>query len=66
MLLAAGDNPERLHGEASFAALCGGSPVEASSGKTQRHRLNRGGERQANCVLHTLVLARLRRRGVGP
>jgi len=48
LLIAAGDNPERLHSEASFAALCGVSPVEASSGKAQRRRLNRGGDRQAN------------------
>jgi transposase len=60
LLIAAGDNPERLRSEASFAALCGASPVEASSGKTERHRLNRGGDRQANCALHTIVLARLR------
>jgi transposase len=60
LLIAAGDNPERLHTEASFAALCGTSPVEASSGKTQRRRLNRGGDRQANCALHTIVLSRLR------
>jgi transposase len=60
LLIAAGDNPGRLHSEASFAALCGASPVEASSGKTERHRLNRGGDRQANCALHTIVLSRLR------
>ncbi len=60
LLIAAGDNPERLHNEASFAALCGVSPIEASSGKTQRHRLNRGGDRQANSALHTIVLSRLR------
>lgn len=60
LLIAAGDNPERLRTEASFAALCGVSPIEASSGKTQRHRLNRGGDRQANCALHTIVLSRLR------
>jgi transposase len=60
LLIAAGDNPERLHSEASFASLCGASPVEASSGKTERHRLNRGGDRQANCALHTIVLSRLR------
>jgi transposase len=60
LLIAAGDNPGRLHTEASFAALCGASPVEASSGNTQRHRLNRGGDRQANCALHTIVLSRLR------
>lgn len=60
LLITAGDNPGRLRSEASFAALCGASPVEASSGKTQRHRLNRGGDRQANRALHTIVLSRLR------
>jgi transposase len=60
LLIAAGDNPERLRTEASFAALCGASPIEASSGKKQRHRLNRGGDRQANCALHTIALSRLR------
>ncbi|MEV3927511.1 transposase [Actinomadura coerulea] len=60
MLIAAGDNPERLSSEASFAALCGTSPVEASSGKTQRLRLNRGGDRQANSALYRIVLSRLR------
>ncbi|WYB39857.1 transposase [Streptomyces sp. GD-15H] len=60
LLIAAGDNPERLTGEASFAALCGTSPVEASSGKTQRRRLNRGGDRQANAALYRIVLSRLR------
>jgi transposase len=60
LLIAAGDNPERLHSEAAFAALCGASPIEASSGKTQRHRLNRGGDRQANSALYTIVIARLR------
>lgn len=48
LLVAAGENPERLHSEASFTMLCGASPIPASSGKTQRHRLNRGGNRQAN------------------
>ena len=48
LLVAAGDNPKRLTTEASFAALCGASPVQASSGQTIRHRLNRGGDRQAN------------------
>src|SRR3954464_3426941 len=47
LLLTAGDNPERLRSEAGFAALCGVSPVPASSGKTMRHRLNRGGDRAA-------------------
>jgi transposase len=60
LLIAVGDNPQRLHTEASFAALCGASPIETSSGKTQRHRLNRGGDRQANSALYTIVIARLR------
>jgi hypothetical protein len=60
LLIAAGDNPERLQSEASFAALCGVSPVEASSGKTQRRRLNRGGDRQTNAALYRIVLSRLR------
>ncbi|MFD9624204.1 transposase, partial [Streptomyces virginiae] len=60
LLVSAGDNPERLAREASFAALCGTSPVEASSGKTQRRRLNRGGDRQANAALYRIVLSRLR------
>ena len=60
LLLAAGDNPERLWGEAAFAALCGTSPVEASSGKTVRHRLNHGGDRQANAALYRIVIVRLR------
>ncbi|MEU7865066.1 IS110 family transposase [Nonomuraea sp. NPDC049141] len=60
LLITAGDNADRLGSEASFAALCGVSPIEASSGKVQRHRLNRGGDRQANSALHTIVLARLR------
>lgn len=51
LLIAVGDNPERLHNEASFAALCGVSPVEASSGKSRRRRLNRGGDRRANSAL---------------
>ncbi|MGH3281184.1 MAG: IS110 family transposase [Trebonia sp.] len=60
LLIAAGDNPGRLHGEAAYAALCGVSPVEASSGKTQRKRLNRGGDRQANAALHRIVISRIR------
>jgi transposase len=59
LLITAGDNPSRLHNEASFAALCGVSPVEASSGKTSR-RLNRGGDRQANAALYRITLSRLR------
>ncbi|WP_217709625.1 transposase [Amycolatopsis sp. Hca4] len=60
LLLAAGDNPRRLTSEASFAARCGASPIEMSSGKTQRRRLNRGGDRQANSALYAIVIARLR------
>jgi transposase len=59
LLVAAGDNPDRLRTEAAFAALCGASPVPASSGLRTRHRLNRGGDRQANCALHRIVLSRL-------
>ncbi len=59
LLLAAGDNPERLANERSFASLCGVSPVQASSGKTRRHRLNRGGDRQANAALWRITLVRL-------
>ena len=60
LLVAAGDNPERLRSEASFAALCGTSPIEASSGRTVRHRLNRGGNRQANNALWRIATVRLR------
>ena len=60
LLVAAGDNPERMHSEASFAALCGTSPVEASSGRTVRHRLNRGGNRRANNALWRIAMVRLR------
>lgn len=60
LLVAAGDNPERLTSEASFAMLCGACPIPASSGKTNRHRLNRGGNRQANSALHIVVLSRIR------
>jgi len=59
LLLTAGDNPDRLHSEAAFAAMCGASPVEASSGKTIRHRLNRGGDRAANSALWTIANNRL-------
>ncbi|WP_232839027.1 IS110 family transposase [Streptomyces triticisoli] len=54
------DNPERLRGEASFAALCGVSPIERSSGSRQYRRLNRDGDRQANAALHRIVFTRLR------
>jgi transposase len=60
LLLTAGDNAERLQSEASFAALCGVSPIPASSGKTTRHRLNRGGDRAANSALHIIAIGRLR------
>ncbi len=59
LLTAAGDNPKRLRNEAAFAALCGVSPIEASSGKTVRHRLNRSGNRQANHALWRIVMVRL-------
>jgi transposase len=60
LLVAAGDNPERLRSEAAFSMLCGASPIPASSGKTVRHRLNRGGNRQANAALYRIVVVRLR------
>ena len=61
LLCAAGDNPDRLATEASFAALCGTSPVPVSSGRTNRHRLNRAGDRQANAALWRIVIVRLRK-----
>jgi transposase len=61
LLIVAGDNPQRLRSEASFASLCGVSPIEASSGKVVRHRLNRGGNREANRALYMVCLARMRR-----
>jgi transposase len=61
LLIVAGDNPQRLRSEASFASLCGVSPIEASSGKVVRHRLNRGGNREANRALYMICLARMRR-----
>jgi transposase len=60
LLVAAGDNPERLHSESAWAHMCGVAPIQASSGKTQRHRLNRGGNRQANSALYTIMLSRMR------
>jgi transposase len=59
LLVAAGDNPERMHSPAAFVALCGASPVEASSGKITRHRYNSGGNRQANGALWRIVMVRL-------
>jgi transposase len=60
LLVTAGQNPDRLRSEAAFAMLCGAAPLPASSGRTMRHRLNRGGDRQANCALYRIVLTRLR------
>ena len=60
LLVTAGDNPTRLRSEAALAALCGVSPISASSGKVSRHRLNRGGQRQANNALWTIAMARMR------
>lgn len=60
LIAVAGDNPERLHSEAALAALCGVNPLPASSGKTIRHRLNRGGDRQANNALWTIAMVRMR------
>lgn len=59
LLVTCGDNPERVTDEARFAKLCGVAPLPASSGKVQRHRLNRGGDRQANSALHMAVVCRL-------
>ena len=59
LLVVAGDNPQRLRSEASFASLCGVSPIEASSGKVVRHRLNRGGNRDANRALHMICVVRM-------
>ena len=60
LLVSAGQNIERLRGESSFAALCGAGPIPASSGKTSRHRLNYGGDRDANRALHLIAVCRLR------
>lgn len=60
LLVTAGDNPERMTGEAGFAMLCGVAPLPASSGQTRRHRLNRGGDRAANSALHMAVICRMR------
>jgi transposase len=60
LLITAGDNPHRLRSEAAFAHLCGAAPIPASTGRTHRHRLNRGGDRQANNALHTITLTRQR------
>ncbi|TFD51021.1 IS110 family transposase [Cryobacterium frigoriphilum] len=60
LLATAGDNPDRISTKAQFAALCGVAPIPASSGKRQRFRLSRGGDRQANAALHRIVLLRKR------
>ena len=60
LMVTAGDNPDRPRSEAALAALCGASPLEASSGKTTRHRLNRGGDRAANNALWTISMVRMR------
>lgn len=62
LLITAGDNPDRLRSEASFAHLCGVAPIPASSGRVQRHRLNPGGDRRANHALWTIVMVRLSHR----
>src|ERR1700759_1050135 len=59
LLIPPGATPHRLHSEAAFAALCGVAPVPASSGKTTRHRLSRGGDRAANNALHRIALVRM-------
>ena len=61
MLILFGDNPDRIHSEAAFAKLCGACPIPASSGRTTgRHRLSRGGHRQANAALYRCVIVRMR------
>lgn len=60
LLTTAGDNPDRLHSEAAFAHLCGVAPIEASSGRSTKHRLNPAGDRHANAALHRIVIVRLR------
>ena len=59
LLVAAGDHPERLRSESSRAHLCGVAPIPASSGKVSRHRLNRGGNREANHALWRIVITRM-------
>lgn len=59
LVAAAGDNPHRIRSEAAFAKMCGACPIPASSGKTNRYRLNRGGNRQANKALHQIAIVRM-------
>jgi transposase len=61
LMIVAGDNPERLQSEAAFAHLCGAAPIETSSGKVVRHRLNPHGNREANRALYVVALNRMRR-----
>ena len=60
LLLVAGDNADRVHSQAALVKLCGACPIPACSGKTQRHRLNRGGHRHANAALHRIVIVRMK------
>jgi transposase len=60
VLISTGDNLDRIKSEAAFAHLCGAAPIPASSRRTHRHRLNRGGDRGANNALYVVVLGRLR------
>ena len=60
MMIVAGDNPSRIRSEAAFAKLCGACPIPASTGVTNRHRLFRGGHRQANATLYRIVIVRMR------
>jgi transposase len=60
MLILVGDNPERIRSEAALAKLCGICPIPASSGKTTRMRLNRGGNRQANAAIYRVAIVRMR------
>ncbi len=59
LLITAGDHPERLRSEAAWAHLCGAAPIPASSGKVARHRLNPGGDRQANHALWRIAITRM-------
>ena len=61
LLTAIGDNPNRICSDVAFAKLCGVCPLEAASGKTIRHRLNRGGNRDANRALQVILVVRMRR-----
>jgi transposase len=60
LLIAAGDDASRIRSDAAYAKLCGAAPIPASSGNTTRHRLSRGGNRQANAALHRIVTVRMR------